>query len=329
MKEKWIEVFRTGTHKDSSGRTKTWTKSDIDNVVGGYAERKNDAPAVIGHPKSNSPAYGWVRELKRDGEVLFAKIKPTAAEFVDWLRKGLYKHVSISLRSDLSLRHVGFLGAAAPAIKGLKVPEFAEEEFTEIEIETSEIQTKEDKEMTPTEKEFTELRKSNDELTKAKEELERQFEELKTKNGKLESEFRATEEERAEAQKNIRKLRMNMRKNEFEQFLNQEVAWGAIGEDQKKTALKILEFLDGEQFAEEGEEESEGVKLFKEFLKVLPKRVEPGQTATRTSAAAATEKSREFEEKVGEYMKNNSVDYKAAVLAVAGENPELLKAAQG
>ena len=159
--------------------------------------------------------------------------------------------------------------------------------------------------------------------------MEKEFEELKEKNKKLESDFQATEEERAEAQKNIRRLRLNMRKNEFEQFLNQQVAWSAIGEDQKNTALKILEFLDGEQFAEE-EEEAEGVKLFKGFLKALPKRVEPGEVATRSQAAGATEKSKEFEEKVAEYMKgNDGADYKEAVLAVAGAHPELYKAAQG
>jgi len=334
MEEKWIEVFKTGTHTDSSGNTKKWTTKDLDRIVSNYAARKTDSPAVIGHPKSNSPAYGWVMELKRDGDLLLAKVKPTVKEFVEWVRKKLYKHVSISLRPDLSLRHVGFLGAAAPAVKGLKEAEFAEEEFVEIEVpatDMSETQTKEDQTMsTPSEKEFTELKKNNEELTKAKEKMEKEFEELKEKNKKLESDFQASEEERAEARKNLKKLRMNIRKNEFEQFLNQEVAWGAIGEDQKNTALKILEFLDGEQFAEEGEDESEEVKLFKEFLKKLPAKTVPGEVATRTDAAEPTEKSKEFEEKIAEYMKgNDGVDYKEAVIAVAKKNPELYKAAQG
>ena len=331
MKAAWIEVFKTGTHTDSRGNTKKWTEKDVDKIVSSYAARKNEAPAVIGHPKSNSPAYGWVKELKRDDDKLLAKVEPTVKEFVDWVRKKLYKHVSISLRPDLSLRHVGFLGAAAPAVKGLKVPEFAEEEFTEIETaatEMSENQIKEDQSMaTPTEQEFSELKKKNEELTNNSKKMKDEFEELKKTNKKLNADFQVSEEERAAARKNLTRLRLNMRKNEFEQYLNQQVAWSSINEDQKTTALKILEFLDGEEFGE-GEEETEGVKLFKEFLKALPKKTTLGEIATRGQAAKAKEKSREFEEKVTEYTKaHEDADYKEAVLAMAREHPELYEAA--
>ena len=285
MQEKWIEIFKTGTHTDSSGNTKEWTTKDIDKIVNSYAAREVDAPAVIGHPKSNAPAYGWVLDLKRDGSKLLAKVKPTAKEFVGWLRKGLYRHVSMSVRPDLTLRHIGFLGAAPPAVKGLKVPEFADEEFTEIEIELSEIQTKEDEAM-PTEKEFKELKEEKEKLEKELKEfkeksdtgsgkadkvLKAEFEEFKKKYEELESNFAATEEEKAAARKELKRLRLNARKNQFSQFLNEEVAWGALNEDQKNTALRILQTLSGEEFAEEGEEPEE-VKEFKEFLKAIPGR---------------------------------------------------------
>ena len=323
MNEKWVEVFKTGTHTDSSGNTKKWTEKDIDKIVSSYAARKVDAPAVIGHPKSDSPAYGWVMELKRDGNKLLAKVKPTVKEFVGWVNKKLYKYVSISLRPDLSLRHVGFLGGAPPAVTGLKVPEFAEEEFTEIEIELSEIQPKEDKTMSePTKQEFEELKEKH-------EKFQKDFEELKKKNEKLEGDFAATEEEKMAARKELKKLRLNARKNQFSQFLNEEIAWGALSDDQKNTALKILETLSGEEFREE-EEEKEEVKLFKEFLKELPKRVAPGEIATRGSATNAAGKAKEFEEKVSEHIKqNDGVSYKEAVLVVAGAHPELYEAVQG
>ena len=338
MEEKWIEIFKTGTHTDSSGNKKKWTTKDIDKIVSSYAAREVDAPAVIGHPRSNAPAYGWVLDLKRDGEKLLAKVKPTAKEFVDWLRKGLYRHVSMSVRPDLTLRHVGFLGAAPPAVKGLKVPEFADEEFTEIEI-----QIKEDAAM-PTEKEFKELKEEKEKLEKelkefkeksdtgsgkAGEDLKTEFEEFKKKYEKLESDFAVTEEEKAAARKELKRLRLNARKNQFSQFLNEEVAWGALNEEQKNTALRILQTLSGEEFTEEGEEPEE-VKEFKEFLKGIPGKTKPGEVATRTQASGATEKAKEFEEKVTEYMKaNEGADYKEAVVKVAGEHPELYEAAQG
>lgn len=315
-------------HTDSSGNTREWTTKDADKIVSSYAAREADAPVVIGHPRDNSPAYGWILDLKRDGEKLLAKVKPTSKEFVGWLRKGLYRHVSMSVRPNLTLRHVGFLGAAPPAVKGLKMPEFADEEFTEIEIEVPGTQAKEDTQVTVTEKEFTELQKNNEELTKDKEKLEQAFKELKEKTDKLESDFQSTEEEKAAARKELKKLRLNARKNQFSQFLNEEIAWGALSEDQKNTALRILQALSGEEFAEEGEEPEE-VGLFKEFLKVIPGKVGPGEVATRTSATEVSEKSKEFAEKVDEYMKEHEgASYKEAVMETAREHPELYGASR-
>lgn len=120
----WIAVFRAGTWTDSAGRTRTWNVEDIDKIVESYDPAKSEAPVVVGHPKDNAPAYGWVEALKRDGEILWAKIKDLAPEFKEWLQKKLYKKRSISLYPDGSLRHVGFLGAVPPAVKGLPDPAF-------------------------------------------------------------------------------------------------------------------------------------------------------------------------------------------------------------
>lgn len=130
----WIEIFKTGTHTDSAGNTRTWTEKDLDEIVSKYNPREHESPVVIGHPKDNAPAYGWVEKLEKRGKSIWAKIKPTVQEFVDWVKQGLYKKVSISLYPDLLLRHIGFLGAMPPAVKGLKLPEFADSEYIEIEF---------------------------------------------------------------------------------------------------------------------------------------------------------------------------------------------------
>lgn len=115
----WIPVFKTGTHTASNGTLRTWTEADLDNIVSSYDPKKHEAPVVIGHPKDNAPAYGWVEALRRDGEVLMAKVKDLVPEFVELLRKRMFKKRSISLYLDGTLRHVGFLGAMPPAVKGL------------------------------------------------------------------------------------------------------------------------------------------------------------------------------------------------------------------
>lgn len=115
----WIPVFKTGKHTDSSGNEREWTDADVQQIAASYNPANHEAPVVLGHPKDNAPAYGWVEALKVEGDTLLAKLKDLAPAFVDAVRQGQYKKRSISLYGDNTLRHVGFLGAMPPAIKGL------------------------------------------------------------------------------------------------------------------------------------------------------------------------------------------------------------------
>ena len=119
----WIEVFRAGTWTDSQGRTRLWSVEDLDAIAAatsaniGAAGR--EAPAVVGHPATDDPAYGWVAAVKRDGERLYVRFRDLVPEFVDMVRRQMFPNRSIALNADRSLRHVGFLGAKPPAVKGL------------------------------------------------------------------------------------------------------------------------------------------------------------------------------------------------------------------
>jgi hypothetical protein len=85
-------------------------------------------PAVLGHPKGNDPAYAWAREVKRQGDSLLAKFADVNPEFSAGVESGAYRNRSISVvplpGKGWTLRHVGWLGAAPPAISGLKPVEF-------------------------------------------------------------------------------------------------------------------------------------------------------------------------------------------------------------
>lgn len=122
----WLEIFKTGRHTDASGNQRDWTEQDLDTILSHYNPLNHEAPVVIGHPTDNAPAYGWVEGLKREGNVLMAKIKDLVPEFTEMLKQGLFKKRPISLYPDLSLRHIGFLGAVAPAVKGLADVKFNE-----------------------------------------------------------------------------------------------------------------------------------------------------------------------------------------------------------
>ncbi|MGI6394509.1 MAG: hypothetical protein ACOX2F_07260 [bacterium] len=138
IKWPWIPFFKAGTHTDSKGREFSYSETDLDSIAQNYDEKKHTAPVVIGHPKSNLPAYGWVKNLKRIGNVLYAELSDYRDEFKEIVQSGLYKKVSASFYEDGSLRHIGFLGAQPPAIKGLPQIEFSDSdnfvEFTETEI---------------------------------------------------------------------------------------------------------------------------------------------------------------------------------------------------
>jgi len=130
---KRVEVFRAGDHVDSSGRKHTFAEADLDRIAA-YDPARHEAPLVVGHPKDNAPAYGWVERVYREGGTLLADFKDVAPEFADLVQSGRFKKRSISLYPDGSLRHVGFLGATPPAVKGLKDVAFAEGEARTFEF---------------------------------------------------------------------------------------------------------------------------------------------------------------------------------------------------
>lgn len=122
---KWFEIFRTGTHTASNGTTKTWTTDDLDKLASSYDAEKNPAPLVVGHPEQNAPAYGWAQAIKRQGDKLLALPEKVEEAFAAMVKDGRFPKRSISVNPDGTLRHIGFLGATPPAIKGLKDVEFS------------------------------------------------------------------------------------------------------------------------------------------------------------------------------------------------------------
>ena len=121
-----FEIFKTGTHTSDKGVTKTYTQDDLNFIASSYLPSEHEAPIVIGHPVDNSPAFGWIESLKVVGDKLMAKAKDVVPEFKEALQKKLYKKRSVSLDADGKLRHVGFLGGAAPAVKGLADIKFSD-----------------------------------------------------------------------------------------------------------------------------------------------------------------------------------------------------------
>lgn len=124
-KSSWIEIARAGTFTDSAGRPQTFTDSDLAAIANAYDPAKRDCPLVFGHPKTDAaPAFGWAEKLKAEGGKLLAQFGQVPDAVKKIVADGHYRHVSMSLMPDrVTLRHVALLGAAQPAIDGLKAVE--------------------------------------------------------------------------------------------------------------------------------------------------------------------------------------------------------------
>ncbi|WP_421579117.1 peptidase [Shinella sp. M31] len=144
-----FEIFRSGNHTTSKGAALSFSESDLAAIASSYDPANYEAPIVVGHPKTNAPAFGWVKSLEVKGDRLVAVPGEVNDEFSEMVRAGSFKTRSVALyRPDqpgnptpgqYHLRHVGFLGAEPPAVKGLKAVEFSDAEDDTIEFSGPDI----------------------------------------------------------------------------------------------------------------------------------------------------------------------------------------------
>ncbi|EAQ6128977.1 peptidase [Salmonella enterica] len=146
-----IHIFRAGTHTDMHGRRINFSDADLNEIAQNYNPALHEAPVVVGHPKTDAPSYAWVRGIKKDRDGLKAEPRDIDPQFAELVKNRRYSKVSASFYCPDSpgnptpgkyyLRHVGFLGAQPPAIKGLKPVSFAEDEEGVVEFADWSLQT--------------------------------------------------------------------------------------------------------------------------------------------------------------------------------------------
>ncbi|MFZ5998059.1 MAG: hypothetical protein ACOYW7_11325, partial [Nitrospirota bacterium] len=313
------------------------------------------APIVIGHPKDNAPAYGWVEALKREGETLYMKMKDVVPQFADMLKEKLFKKRSISLYADGTLRHVGWLGAMPPAVKGLADAAFSEGEGLQYEF-AEENQSQE---------------KGGNMLDKIKEMLNGMMAQIKEMMSQMQpadeggsemsetkiqarvaEAMKAKEAEFAEAEKKkaaefsereaaIKKKESELKAQDAERkkaailsFCEDLKKKGVLTPAMEKLGMGISEFMQQIasietpiEFGEEGKKEKQTpLEFMQAFLSRLPKAVEFGEVAAGDKDAGSGNAAEKRERLVSEYCeKNKDASYKEAVLAVSKEHPDLFK----
>ncbi|WP_155720791.1 peptidase [Acinetobacter venetianus] len=128
-----------------SSVTRNYSRDMLSECVAAYSPEVHEAPFVLGHPKHDDPALGWADHLELDDDgILWAYPKQLDADFAENVNAGKHNKVSASFYlpdspnnptpGKLYLRHVGFLGAMPPAVKGLGTVQFAEGETGIVEF---------------------------------------------------------------------------------------------------------------------------------------------------------------------------------------------------
>lgn len=126
-----IRIFRTGTFTSVEGTVVSFTAEDLAAIASSYDPAVDPAPLVIGHPKLDDPAFGWAGALSVEGDVLVATPDRVEPAFAEMVNAGRFGRISAQFYppdnannpkpGSWYLKHIGFLGAAAPAVKGLGV----------------------------------------------------------------------------------------------------------------------------------------------------------------------------------------------------------------
>lgn len=145
-----LQIFKTGKHTASNGTVLTFTEAQLAACAVAYNAAQNSnppkyrAPLVLGHPKTDDPAFGWVAALQFNEHGLEATPHQVNPEFAQAVNDGTYGSMSAAFYladsptnptpGILALKHVGFLGAQQPAVKGLRIPAFNEVEQGVVEF---------------------------------------------------------------------------------------------------------------------------------------------------------------------------------------------------
>ncbi len=161
-----IEAFLSGKHTSMQGETIEYSKADLKATAAAYDPKLREAPIVLGHPKHDAPAYGWLKRVEFDDNARPADAahpegraglriiaRKVAPELVTLHAEGRYAKRSMAfIKPDSPTNpvpgvyyphHLGILGAMAPAVQGLEeahfgtryedLAEFAEDDFLVVE----------------------------------------------------------------------------------------------------------------------------------------------------------------------------------------------------
>lgn len=130
-----LHLARVGTFTDMHGQEVELTPALLAQLAASYDPAIYQAPLVVGHPKANAPAFGWLDAIEATPEGLFGTPINVDPAFAAAVNSGRYPKRSLSFwpadhpgsptPGQPYIRHLGVLGAVPPAIPGLRGADLA------------------------------------------------------------------------------------------------------------------------------------------------------------------------------------------------------------
>lgn len=327
---KQIEIFRAGRHTDTRGVAHQFTPADLQAIAAGYAPARHEAPLVVGHPHTDAPAWGWVKALRAVGDRLIAIPDQVQAAFAEAVQSGAYKKVSAAFYApgdahnptpgQWHLRHVGFLGAQPPAVKGLAGPAFAEGDTPERDGVIAFAEPAPEPESAPPASPTPQPKESN--VNETPEDLAA----LRAQNESLQRELDALRQQQARAAQAARSA-------EHTAFAEALVTKASVPAAHAATLVAVLDAINppgAPVMFGEGDAATPLHAQLREFLQALPPMTAFGEQATRGRAAEAEAPAVTYAEgadperialdqRIRAHMQTHQVGYAAAYAAVAAQ----------
>lgn len=266
----WREIFRAGDYGDKG----SYTQADLDAMVANFNEA-DQVPIVVGHPETNSPAWGWITGLRRIGDILQAREGSVHPAFAKARNERLFKNRSVRIcrtKNGPKLLHLGWLGAAMPEVEGLSNAVFSRVDavFEEINFALAHRSADHDK---PTEETDMADEKERGDSTNERDE---RLAALEARIKELEEALAAEKAARAEEQKAREAEDARREEAVFSAFVDEAlVGTGRLPQAGRAAAVDFLKGLAerdkqvGVDFSREKGDKS-AVRWFMDFARSLP-----------------------------------------------------------
>ncbi|MBF0341925.1 MAG: hypothetical protein HQL95_13335 [Magnetococcales bacterium] len=331
-----IAIFKSGRHADMSGTTLVITDADLERTVAAYDPAIWKAPLVIGHPRHDAPAWGWVAGLSLEDGTLMARLTDLDPTVLQLVAEGRYRNVSVSFYTPdgpgnpypgvYYPRHVGLLGAQPPAVKGLPQVAF-QETGTPLAVGEGLAPPR----TWPDPATSQPLMESSMQKTQEELELQQRLEQMARQEQELaarEARFAEQADQLTLREEAIQQAEEEQKNQRAAAFVDALIADGRILPRFREGLVAFMMFLSDSGIIEFAENQGQRT-FFESFLKELPRQVNYAEHAPNSRADAKGVRFRvpdgysadpaglEQHARILDYANTHNTDYLTAALAVS------------